>query len=287
MTTVEFENVLDGGTGTAIMRLRPDGTDRTDVKVIGTSQVPKLLVLASRLLPEKAAFPEADERIDVEGDEFNWTVKELRDDQGMLLPEQPDPPVYVLRIRNGISSFTDYEFDEAGLRDFVDRLTPVRQRMDQQPDQIGEHLDGPAGPPGQQGPQGEPGPPGPPGAGVPDVTGTAITSSDAPTELLSVPVAADNACHVRLSIAAVSFENVDVASFRADIVLLRDGITGPVTVKDVVVDEFKTDPSWSYLLVGEADRLVVEVVGPAAVTGTDSDVVGWRGRARLNCVQSP
>jgi hypothetical protein len=112
-------------------------------KVLGDSQIAQLLDLLKRQLPEYDLYPIADERILIDNDEFD--VVESGTDQ------------YRLILKNGQTTYDQYDLTQDQLRELVEALQQIRDDMEGE-EEIGgillSSVAGPTGPPGPIGPTG-------------------------------------------------------------------------------------------------------------------------------------
>lgn len=160
MTKVELERKFESS---LFMTFRVEDSARSLLKVIGDSQVPQLLQIAQDLLPERALFPSADERNTVENDEFDFT--------------QISDNLFRLILRNGVTSYDQFDFTLQDLREFVDALESVRTDDDFVEDvEIGPPITSAVA--GPTGPTGAMGPTGPAGSSSDSKTITSFVDSD-------------------------------------------------------------------------------------------------------------
>jgi hypothetical protein len=127
------------------MTLAQDDGSRSLLKILGDSQIAQLLDIAYDLLPEREKFPSAEERNFIDNDEYDFI--KVADDQ------------YRLQIKNGATSWDQFDFDEEGLRTFISELEEIRTDDEfVEAAEIGPAITsavaGPTGPTGPTGPAG-------------------------------------------------------------------------------------------------------------------------------------
>lgn len=200
------------------MTLRQDDDSRSLLKILGDSQVAQLLDIATDLLPERALFPSAEERNFVTNDEFDFVQVETEDDQ---------PAVYRLQVKNGPTSFDQFDFNEEDLNDFINALNDIRtdeeftQSLEIGPE-ITSAVAGPTGPTGPLGPTG-------PSGDIDNNKLIVIKTED--QEYESTDLEDDN--ELRLSVDGSSRYQFEVRIFVTIASLVPDikmSISGPATV---------------------------------------------------------
>jgi hypothetical protein len=283
MTEITLEYVSIGGTGELIIQLREQGSSNVDRKSLPESYIAQLLDLAFILTTEGKSSPSAQDRHFVENDEFDIFEKEQLDDFGE--PIEGVEPIFVLRLKNGLSFFNDYEMDQAGFDNFIEQLIPIREELGASNGPHEPPTIPPVGPTGPAGPAGPQGPQGPAGGSSRDVFDGEVTTEDnTPTLILSVAIPDTTANYALIFIVANEEGGANRASFERRATLYRGVATSPASFEGVItvigMDQ-KSDPSWDIDIDVDETNLVIRAIGPASST------VRWLARVELVTVNEP
>lgn len=128
-----------------LMTIREEGGSRSLLKILGDSQLAQLIDIANSLLPERSLFPQASERHFIDNNEFDIVLVST--------------DLYYLKVRNGVTSYDQFDLTEQDLRDFIDAMSDIRTddnfvKSAEIGPAITSAVAGPTGPTGPAGPTG-------------------------------------------------------------------------------------------------------------------------------------
>lgn len=244
-----------------LMTIREEGGSRSLLKILGDSQLAQLIDIANSLLSERALFPQATERHFIDNNEFDIVLVSTG--------------LYYLKVRNGVTSYDQFDLTEQDLRDFIEAMNEIRTddifvKSAEIGPAITSAVAGPTGPTGPAGPTGPTGKDLQSSSIMKYMADDVIVSSEDLVDIteLGLPVgdgeiyqfdmlillASDDASDFRMT-----FSGPVVSFIAAAFSLLDDGIEGPNGPEGNIINALTDQISHTFGTVGVS--VAVRIVG--------------------------